>query len=206
VSTPTTEAPKTDNRYLVKLDGVRLSYPCLFNPVVAKNQDGTPGSGPPKYSASFIMDKATQADLIRQVKLKVLEMLKEHNKGEKLAPDKYCIRDGSFKPGKAGYGEGVEFLTSSNTRKPAVVDRIKGPDGKLVHLQPDDKRLFAGCYVNATVRLWWQENKHGKRINGSLEGVQYVRPGEPFGEAQLEADDMFEGEEAPAASTADIEL
>lgn len=200
-----TEKPKDGKRYLLSLSNVRLSYPNLFKATVPKNADGSPGTGEPKFSATFIIDKASQAALITQIKTTMVEMLKEFNKGEKLAPDKYCLRGGEYKPGKAGYSDEVMFITSSNTRKPAVVDKIK-VDGKLLHLEPDDKRLFAGCFVNATVRLWFQDNSNGKRINGSLEGVQYLRPGEAFGEQQLEAEEMFGGEEAPAASVADLEL
>lgn len=198
-----TEAtPKSEKKYLVKLKGVRLSYPNLFKAVTPKTSDGKPGSGDPKFSATFILDKVKDKAQIDAIKAQMGAMLAEFNtvngKPEALAPDKYCLRGGEFKPGKAGYGPDVVFITSSNTanRPPVVVDE------KLQPMAETDKRLFAGCYVNATIRLWFQNNANGKRINGSLEGVQYARPGEPFGEAQLEAEDMFEAEEGAVANAA----
>jgi len=201
MSTTATET-KDGKKYTVILPNVRLSYPNLFVAKKIKKKDGTFDEGDAKYGATFIMEKATQKDLINMIKTKMVAMLTEFNKGERLAPDKYCLRGGEFKPGKAGYGEGVEFITSSNTRPPVVVDS-KLVGGKFVPLEATDKRLFAGCYVNATVRLWFQDNANGKRINGSLEGVQYLRPGEPFGEEQSSAEEMFgelphETEDAPA--------
>jgi hypothetical protein len=195
-----TEAQKpVAKKYLIKLKGVRLSYPNLFKPAVPKTSDGKPGTGEPKFSATFIMDKVRDKAQIDAIKAAMGEMLTEFNvvdgKVQPLAPDKYCLRGGEYKPGKAGYGPDVVFITSSNTanRPPVIVDE------RLQPMAETDKRLFAGCYVNATIRLWFQNNANGKRINGSLEGVQYVRPGEPFGEAQLEAEDMFEAEEGAAA-------
>jgi hypothetical protein len=189
-----TAQPKS---YVITIKGARLSYPYLF-----KAQPPKEGTGEPKYSAAFILDKATQNDQIIAVKTKVKEVLNEFNKGVLLAPNLYCIRDGSFKPDKPGYGDTVEFISTSNTRRPLVVDHkdVRDAQGKLVPMDPEDKRLFAGCYVNATFRLWFQDNKNGKRVNASLEGVQYVGPGEPFGAEQLEAEEMFGDAPSPGAA------
>ena len=42
--------------------------------------------------------------------------------------------------------------------------------------------------------LWAQNNGYGKRINAQLDGVQFVRDGEAFGEGGISADafDSFE--------------
>jgi tripartite-type tricarboxylate transporter receptor subunit TctC len=51
---------------------------------------------------------------------------------------------------------------------------------KLEVLTEDDNKPFAGCYVNATIRLWAQDNQYGKRINAQLRAVQYVKDGAAF--------------------------
>ena len=74
-----------------------------------------------------------------------------------------------------GFGEGVFFFNASNTKRPTLVDRDRAP------LIEDDGKPYAGCYVNAIVKPWAQDNQYGKRINFSLEGIQFVRDGEAFG-------------------------
>ena len=70
-----------------------------------------------------------------------------------------------------------------------------------------DPRIFGGVYVVGVVTLWALDNEWGKRINASLEAVQYARTGKSFGSPPLNIDDAFddlpeeddaEEEEAPA--------
>ena len=40
---------------------------------------------------------------------------------------------------------------------------------------------YSGCYVNAIIECWAQDNKEfGKRINFGLKGVQFLRDGDAF--------------------------
>lgn len=149
----------------ITLLNVRLSYPHLFKATVAK------GSTDAKYSAAFILDKKTQADQIKNLQNKIEELIKENKL--RVDPDKRCLKDGSVKPDT--YGDGVFFVNSSNTKRPQVVDRKKSP------ITEEDNIIYGGCYVNAVIRLWAQDNQFGRRINASLEVVQFVKDGEPFG-------------------------
>lgn len=165
----------------VKLVGARLSYPNLFTPKGFNEQDTNP-----KYSASFILDDVKDAGQIATVRAAINQLVAENKLG-KLPSDKLCLRNGADKD-KAGYGEGTHYVSASNTRAPQVVDTNangRSPIGK------DDSRIFGGCYVNAVLNLWVQNNQYGKRVNASLEAVQYVRPGEAFGAAPVDADDAF---------------
>jgi hypothetical protein len=51
--------------------------------------------------------------------------------------------------------------------------------------------------VNAIVTLWPQNNQYGKRINALLDGVQFNRDGDPFGDGAVSVSefDAFESEE-----------
>lgn len=165
----------------VKLIGARLSYPCLFVP-----KGFNEGDTNLKYSASFILDDVKDAKQIAAVQAAIDQLIAENKLG-KLPADKKCLRNGAEKD-NAGYGPGTHYVSSSNTRAPQVVDtnaNMKSPIGK------DDSRIYGGCYVNAVLNLWVQNNQYGKRINASLEAVQYARPGEPFGAAPVDADDAF---------------
>lgn len=166
----------------LRLELVRLSFPDLWE---AKKV----GDGEPKFSAAFLLDKKDHADLIVQCKTIAWAAAKEHFKDkakELIAKKKLTIflHEGSEKDYE-GYSDENMFISASSKRRPVVMDRDKTP------LVESDGRPYAGCYVNAVVRIWVQDNQYGKRINAELMGVQYVKEGEAFGAAPL-SDDAFE--------------
>lgn len=55
-----------------------------------------------------------------------------------------------------------------------------------------DDIIYAGCVVNASISFWVQDNQWGKRINGSLEGVQFFGDSGRFGRPPLDATKEFE--------------
>lgn len=168
----------TKNPYQIKIAG-RLSYPNLFEP---KGFNGAT----PKYSAVFLLDKVKDAEQIKMIKTKISDMIKEHFKGKHPGADKLCLKDGANKPDTDGYGDGMVFLSSSNLSKPRVVDQSRNDIDK------GDPRIFGGVYVVGVVTLWAQDNEWGKRINASLEAVQYARTGKSFGSPPLNIDDAFD--------------
>jgi hypothetical protein len=54
-----------------------------------------------------------------------------------------------------------------------------------------DNKVYAGCVVNATVRLWAQDNNYGKRINAQLRAIQFVKDGAQFGEGAVDVTKEF---------------
>jgi hypothetical protein len=162
----------------ITLLNVRLSYPHLFKPQVP---DGGDPKAEPKYSASFILDKKAHAVTIKTLEAAIEELIKD--KKLRVDPDKRCLKDGAWKPDT--YGPEVMFINSSNTKRPTVVDRGKRP------VTEDDNVIYGGCYVNAVIRLWAQDNKFGRRINASLEVVQFVKDGEPFGRKPVDVDKVL---------------
>ena len=192
-----TKTPAKDPRIVI-LKNVRLSYPQLFR---AKGSKDKPEEK--KFGAAFLLDKVVNAADIESVKKACLYIKTEDGKGKPVGSDRVCLRDGAEKSDKEGYGEGVMFVTARSDTRPGIVGR----DGRTP-LAEEDGILYAGCYVNASIRLWWQDNQFGKRINASLMNVQFVRKGEPFGESKVAPEEQFEnlGEEdgsaAPASSGA----
>ena len=59
---------------------------------------------------------------------------------------------------------------------------FEGVETKYEPLTEDDNRIYSGCYVNASVELWYQKNAYGKRVNANLLGIQFFKDGEAFGE------------------------
>lgn len=165
----------------INLKGVRISYPHLFEPFAFQ------GQGKAKFSAKFLISKSDQADLVKEIANHMKAMAAESYKDKKLPPaDKLCMRDGdqSGRDEEAGYW----VLSASDDRRPVVVDRNRTP------LAAEDDVIYAGCFVNAKVRLWPQDNQYGRRINANLMGVQFMKDGDRLGggRTQQSADEMFD--------------
>lgn len=162
---------------------VRLSFPALFKPDERKNDQGVVVK---KYKANFLLDKKKHAKQIALIE-DAIEKAKEDFWGEdipRLKPDKICLRDGDQEDWD-GY-EGCMYLSASNSKRPQVCDQ------HLDLLTEDDGKPYAGCNVNAALRIWIQDDKeYGKRVNCSLEGVQFHSDGEPFGAKSIDVKKAF---------------
>jgi len=159
------------------LKDVRLSFPSLFHKAVFNGEET-------KFEATLLINKATHGPKIKEIKAAIDTMIKENLKGAKLPPDKICLKDGDDIE-YAGYA-GNMSLKASSTKRPIVIDRDKSP------LTEDDNKFYAGCYVNASLELWVQNNQYGKRINCNLLGVQFHKDGEPFADGVKGSLDDFE--------------
>lgn len=166
------------NSVNLTLNNVRLSFPALWEP-----RKGPDANSKASYQAAFILDKKENAAEITAAKNAIAQIVKEAFKGK--APPKVALRDGAEKGDMDGYGDGVMFINARSDKRPLVVDR------KLRPLDAESDVPYAGCYVNATIRLWAQDNQYGKRINAQLRAVQYVRGGQPFGEGAVDINKEF---------------
>lgn len=177
----------------VKLTNVRLSFcDALFLP---KSVNG----GNARYSSNFLMDPNTPEGAANIKKLKAAAVAKmrekygdDQAKWPKIKPANKCLRDGD-EENWDGYA-GHMYLSTSNRDKPKTVDR--NPKREL---KQEDGRLYAGCYVNAVVKLWIQQAKTiedgstiPNRINASLEAVQFYKDGEAFGARPVDPNEEFD--------------
>jgi len=158
----------------IVIKNARLSFPSLFQKSVFEGKEG-------KYEATLLIDKKDEA-LKKQIDEQIAKLIAESK--IKVPSEKYCIKDGDESE-LEGY-EGNWSLKASNAKRPTVIDRDKTP------LTADDEKLYAGCYVNAVIDFWVQNNAYGKRINANLYGVQFVKDGEPFGMGPVDVTDDFE--------------
>jgi len=166
----------------LRLTNVRLSFPALFRAKSFKPDQE------PSYSASFIMNKVEDADQIQEIRRVMTDVAKEKWGNNIPKGIKLCLRDGA-EPGKEdvdGYGPEVMFVSSSSRKKVPIVD------GSLAPITEEEGKVYAGCYVNASVRFWAQDNEFGKRINCQLNAVQFAFDGEAFGEAPVKVEEEFE--------------
>ena len=108
--------------------------------------------------------------------------------------DRICFRDGNDKAEKYDGFAGMWALSANgkggDTPEEAgqviLLDQAKQP------LTVASGKPYAGCYVNASVEVWVQDNQWGKRVNCTLRGVQFVRDGDAFGGGAPASADEFE--------------
>lgn len=170
-----------------KLYRARLSFPHIWKAKSVNEGDE------PKFSAAFILEKKEHEELITLIKTTMWKMAVEKFGGSDKAKDlvhkkklHFALHEGSEKSDLDGYNDGNMFLSSSSSKRPHVIDRDKTP------LTEDDRKPYGGCFVNAAVRFWVQDNNFGKRVNCELLAVQFVADGEAFGAPPFNVDEEFE--------------
>lgn len=176
----------------VLLKDVRLSFEHVFEPQEGIVDKKTGIKGEDRYSASFLFPKNTPhgKSVLAAVQAAMAQVRKAKwgDNQPKLKPNQLCLRDGNLEDWD-GY-DGNYFVSSSRPAKgtpPVVVDRDRTP------LKGTEGKIYSGCFVNAIVRVWAQDDKdYGKRINASLEAVQFVRHGDAFGPRPVDPNEAFE--------------
>lgn len=189
----------------IMLKGVVMAFPALAEPQAF-------GEGEPAYGAKFpIKINSTHQKLLEEAMLaeakdawkdkaqSVLDMLNEDGKA---AFVKKVYR--SKKTGEAYQGfEGSHYLSARNAKtQPTVFNQY----GEEIAAKGDiERQAFSGAVVNASVEIWAQDNKWGRRINCSLRGIMLTGEGENFGGGSSPASaDEFGGLAKAKAEAEDI--
>ncbi len=162
------------------LKNVRLAFPSIFEATAPK------GGGKPAFSASFILPPGHPA--LKELESAFAALSKEKwgakadaiLKGMK-ASDKLCLHEGDTKADYEGYA-GNYFVSTRSKTRPNVFDADRSV------LSEADGKLYSGCYVNANIELWAQDNEFGKRINAQLRGVQFKADGDALAGGARPAD------------------
>lgn len=174
----------------IKLHNVRLSFPQLHKPDVPKGFE----NAEPKFSASFLLDPEDPANkaAIKHCSAEIKRLITEawDSKPPKMKPIE-CFGKGENyvnKTTKEPYGgyEGMYVVAAQNAKRPLCLTRDKA------HMTPEEveQKLYAGCYVNAIINFWVQDNQYGEAIRCSLGGVQFFGDGESFAAGGASADDF----------------
>lgn len=182
----------------ILLKDVRLAFPSLWKPSTPKGSQG----GEAAFSASFLMPKNHRQLPELEAAFKAIAKEKWGVKADVIlkalkSGDKLCLHNGDAKSDYEGF-ENNMFISSRSKVRPTVFD------GQRNELSEADGKPYSGCYVNASIELWAQDNSYGKRINAQLRGVQFLRDGDAFAGGARPADaDEFdeisaEGTEEPS--------
>lgn len=164
----------------VNLRNVRIAFPALDKPEAF-------GEGEPAYQAKFIImpgsaevkliDDAIKAVAKEQWKDKassVLELLKED---KKLCFVKSAYRNKKTGEAYAGF-DGMFSLSTRSKNRPTVFDKFKH---EITDPRDIKSLIYSGAFVHAKVDIWAQDNKWGRRINGTIAGVMFAKDGDAFG-------------------------
>ena len=181
----------------VQLSNVRIAFAHVHEPQSFNGGDA-------RYSAQIIVDPATvnAKTLAQAVEAVALEKWGAKGKGtlsELKKKGLVCYHEEAKTNSSGEVYDGFEdmhYVSASNKARPLLIGRQKEP------LTAADGKPYSGCYVNASLELWAQDNQYGKRINATLKGVQFVRDGDAFSggtpASADEFDDLGVEEEVPA--------
>lgn len=189
----------------IMLKNVVLAFPALAEPQSF-------GEGEPAYGAKFPIQpnseqqKAIEAAILAEAKEQwkdkadsVISMLAEDNK---LCFTKKVYR--SKKTGEPYQGfDGAHYLSTRNAKTQPTVFNQYGEE--ITGKGEIERQAFSGAVVNASIEVWAQDNKWGRRVNCSLRGVMLTGEGENFGGASAPASaDEFAGLAKAKAEAEDI--
>ncbi|HSV48335.1 MAG TPA: ssDNA-binding protein [Ramlibacter sp.] len=180
----------------LKLTDVRLSFADLFEAVQFD------GKGEFYFGAQLLVP---EGDPQRKTIDQAIAAVAKEKWGAKAAaiqgsiegnPQKICWIDGK-KREYDGYAGNWALSTKRPQSKgrPLVLARDKSA------IVAADGTVYSGCYVNASVEFWAQDNSFGKGIRCTLLGVQFNRDGDAFSAGAAASPDDFE--ELAAGAEAD---
>lgn len=172
-----------DGTFLVR--DVRCSYPHIDAPWQNKPTDT------PKHSIVGLLNKVKHKQAKRAIDELIAEKLKELKLKAMAEKDK-CLRDGDASAKDENVGCWTLNASSPADRPPSV----RGKDVRPIPQNKIKSTILPGYQVDLLVKLWCQNNEHGKKINCDLIAVQFKREDETFGQDRIGEDDIDDTFEA----------
>jgi hypothetical protein len=196
---------------IIFLSNVRLSFPHLAEPQRKINE--ATGKERISYNCEFIMPESHPgfAQFMQRYGALALDKWKEHAQAvmQMIQNDRKtrCFGRGEEKVNKKtfqpydGYANNV-FITAGRDQAPQMIQLDGSPvdPANTMAYQQLARKLYGGCRVNAAIKPWPQDNKHGRGIRCDLIAIQFAADDAPFGEGNVDASGMFGAVAAPAAA------
>ena len=194
---------------IIYLSNVRVSFPQLVEPKKTTNEKGEVRTA---WSADFILppDSQQYKQVMQQYMTLAVDKWKERAQTimQMIQADRKsrCYGNGAEKVNKTtllpydGY-EGNAYVSAISNRQPQMIQ----PNGQPVDAsnsmayQAIARGVYGGCYVNAAIRLWLQENTHGRGVRCDLVAIQFAKDGDAFGGGGADVTGMFGAVAAPSA-------
>jgi hypothetical protein len=187
---------------IIFLSNVRLSFPHLAEPQRQINEQT--GKERISYNCEFIMmhNHAGFQQFMARYGALALEKWKDHAQAvmQMIQNDRKtrCFGVGEEKVNKKtfqpydGYAAHV-FITAGRDTAPQMIQADGQPidPANTMAYQQLARKMYGGCRVNAAIKPWPQDNKHGRGIRCDLIAVQFAGDDTPFGEGAVDASGMF---------------
>lgn len=202
----------------IKIKDTRGSFLSIRQPYTPKNGDA-------KFTGNFIVSEDTTVTTkvggetitgtAKDVMNKVIPALCKEKWGKvpaKLENYVFCKADGSgtrdaYTNDDGDYYDGYSEDTwyfAAGTKQRDKPNGILIVDQKRMQLPPEAGHPVSGDYVNVILNVFAYEYEGKKGVSASLEGVQYLREGEPFGAGSVSADAFDEEEVEEEAEDDDV--
>jgi hypothetical protein len=184
----------------IKLKDVRLSFPTLAVPEFYQNKKQRENDER-RWTATLLipvnspMKKLIDDTIIAVAKTKWEKKFQEVLDANEGVSNKTCWLDGK-KKAYEGYKDhwALTTIRKESAGRPGVFDTDKSPiykpDGTLY--EGKGFRVYGGCYVNAHVNFWAQDNSNGKAIRCELIALQRNRDGDAFSGGMAVDADAFD--------------
>lgn len=185
---------------VIYLSNKRMSFAHLAEP----HAPGNAQNAKKRYSADFIMPENDPDwnKVMQQVQAVATEKWKDQAQAvlQMIYQDRRsrCFGDGQEKVNKQTmqpYPEyvGMKYISGLRDFPPQLIRTDGSPvdPQNTMEYQQLARQLYSGCYVNAALQIWAQENEHGRGIRCELLGVQFANDGEPLGAESPDVSGMF---------------
>ena len=187
---------------IIFLSNVRLSFPHLAEPQKQVNEQT--GATRISYNCEFIMPQgdpglaqfmqryaAMAVDKWKEHAQTVMQMIQNDRKTRCFGLGNEKINKKNFQP-YDGYA-GNAFITAGRDTAPQMIQADGQPidPANTMAYQQLARKMYGGCRVNAAVKPWLQDNKHGRGIRCDLIAVQFASDDTPFGEGAVDASNLF---------------
>lgn len=187
---------------VIFISNARLSFPHLVEPQKRVNEQT--GQERISYNGELILapnDPGYVAFMKRYAEMatdkwkehagQVMQMIHSDRKSRCYGMGEEKVNKKTFQPydGYAGHA----FITVGKDTPPQMIQADGTPvdPNNTMAYQALARKLYGGCRVNAAIRPWLQENKHGRGIRCDLIAIQFAAEGKPFGEAVVDASNLF---------------
>lgn len=187
---------------VIFLSNVRLSFPHLTEP--QKTVNAQTGDTRISYSANFLMPESHQgfqqfmvmyqqmiaAKFAEKTPI-VLNMIQADRKLRCFARGEEIVNATTLQ-GYDGY-PGNMVLTAGRATPPQLIQADGTPVDPLntMAYQAIARTMYAGCRVNAAIKPWRQENKHGNGIRCDLIAIQFAGDDKPLGVGEIDVKGLF---------------
>lgn len=173
-------------QHLIRIDGVRLSYPFLGTPSDDENDDGGTTK---KWRVVGMLPKATHEDAYKLIKGEIEKLIKTNE--AKVPADKWFLSDGDDKEDENMNDHWL--VTASDGR---IRPKIRDGGGQVMDdIDKIDEKFYGGVWGHILIRPWFfggtvkgKAKTFPKRISAGLNSVVFFKEDKPFGSGRIDDD------------------